>query len=326
MTRDEIAVALAACSRDRIVLARDLRGAGLAGKEIARACTTGQLERWAMGVYVVSGTPDDARHRGRAALAAAGTGAVLSGLWAARWWGLRWVPDRPEGTVMVLVPSERRRRGSTDPWILVRRKNDLASLPTFLVGGMPVPSIAQVVVDASREVTSLRDVRGLVLGAVANRLCTVAEILEIVDRGAPAKTAWVRRACRDAERGAASPPEAEAADEMMGCGHPFYVNCAVYLNGVLLGIADIWLVGRGTGAELDSREFHEEPDLLEATFGRDKGFTRAGLSLDHWTPKSFRADRQGFVRSLIAEADRRTALGLTEPPGLTLKPSGPLLQ
>lgn len=277
MTRDEITLALTSCARDRIVLASELRTAGLTGKEILRVRKAGDLERWAMGLYVLGGTPDDAVHRARAALAIAGSDAVLTGLWAARWWGLRWVPA--SDTVMVLVPAERRRRGG-DCWIVVRRKNDLEKLPRFLLRGFAVASIAQVVVDACREVRTLRDVRGLVLGAVADRRCTVAEIREVLEQAAPAQTAWVRRACRDAERGATSPPEAEAADVMVGGGLPFYVNCSVYLDGVLLGIADIWLLGRGTGGELDSREFHEEKDLLDATLQRDKRFTRAGLSLD----------------------------------------------
>ena len=193
------------------------------------------------------------------------------------------------------------------------------------VGGLPVAAVAQVVVDASRQVGSLQDVRGIVLGAVADERCTVEEILEVLDRSATAGTKWIRRACRDSERGAASPPEAEAADAFLGQGMPFYVNCAVYVGKVLLGVVDIWIVGRGTGGELDSREWHEQQDLLDATLGRDKRFVRAGLSLEHITPTSFRRDPQRFVRTLRSEADRRAALGMVEPAGLRLMPRGPLL-
>lgn len=117
-----------------------------------------------------------------------------------------------------------------------------------------------------------------------------------------------------------------AADVFLGEGMPFYVNCAVYVDHVLLGIVDVWLVGRGTGGELDSREWHAGADCLDATLLRDKAFSRAGLSLEHITPTRFRGDPAGFAQALRSEADRRTSSGIPEPSGLRLKPRGPLLR
>lgn len=322
MTRDEIRAALQACSRGGVVLAPDLRRAGVTGRDIQVARHAGELERWAMSTYILGGTPDTPLQRGAAALAVAGPGSVLSGLWAARVLGLRWIPDG--GPVMVLVPGDRRRRGS-EAWFEVRRCTGVEDVPTLSVAGLPIAHVSQVVVDACRQADSLQDVRGIVLGAVADGRCTVAEILQVVERSASAGTRWVRRACQDAERGAASPPEAEAADAFLGAGLPFYVNCAVYLDDVLLGVVDVWLVGRGTGGELDSREWHAEADALDSTLLRDRTFSRAGLSLEHITPMRFRGSPAAFVQALHNEADRRTALGMAEPAGLRLEPRGPLL-
>lgn len=323
MTRDEVRAAVLACSRQGVVLAADLRRAGVTGRDVQVARRAGELERWAMSTYVLGGTPDTPLQRGAAALAIAGPGSVLSGLWAARALGLRWIPDG--GPVLALVPGDRRRRGS-EAWFEIRRCTGLEDLSTLSLAGLPLAPVAQVVVDASRQAGSLQDVRGIVLGAVADGRCTVADILEVVERGASAGTTSVRRACRDAERGAASPPEAEAADVFLGEGMPFYVNCAVYVDHVLLGIVDVWLVGRGTGGELDSREWHAGADCLDATLLRYKAFSRAGLSLEHITPTRFRGDPAGFAQAVRSEADRRTSSGIPEPSGLRLKPRGPLLR
>lgn len=322
MTRDATRAAISTCAQNGIVLAQDLRREGITGKDILIARRAGELDRQGQGTYLLGGTTLDDVQRGHVALAMAGPDAVLTGLYAARLLRLRWVPDG--GDVQVLVPADRRRRGS-EGWLLVRRCGWIGELRVLPVNGLRVAPVAQVVVDACRKVTSLQDARGLVLGAVADRRCTVAEIRAILRKSAPAGTAWVRRACRDAERGATSPPEAEAADEFLGKGLPFYVNCGVLLGGVLLGVADVWLLGRGTGGELDSREWHAGAEDLDATLGRDKDFRVAGLWLEHITPVRFRADPPAFFAAVRGAADRRTALGILEPPGLTLKPRGPLL-
>lgn len=122
-----------------------------------------------------------------------------------------------------------------------------------------------------------------------------------------------------------SPPEAELVDRLLPRGAPFYVNCEVWLDDVLLGVPDVWLVGTGVGGEMDSQERHGTPELLDATLARDKRFARAGLVLEHVTPQRFRAGPDAFVTGLLREAVRRRALGLAEPPGLLLVPRGPLL-
>jgi hypothetical protein len=193
------------------------------------------------------------------------------------------------------------------------------------VSGLPLPPVAQIVIDGARELTELAVVRGLVLGAIASRRCTVDQVEALLARSATDRTALARRASRQARRGAASTPEAELGDTFAGTGVPHYLNCEIWLNGVLLGVVDLWLVGRGTGGELDSREFHQDDEKLDATLARHSRFEKAGLSLEHRSPRRFRADPSAFVRALLQAADRRTALGLSEPAGLELRPRGALL-
>ena len=131
---------------------------------------------------------------------------------------------------------------------------------------------------------------------------------------------------RDAERGAASPPEAELVDGLLGCGHPFYVNPEVRLNGRFVGCLDVYLLGTGVGGEVDSVERHGEQESLDDTLGRHDSITRDGLWLVHVTPSRYRANPAAFQDRLLSAVSDRRARGLGEPPGLQVIPRGPLLR
>lgn len=304
------------------MLARDLRLAGVSDKEVLLSRRRGLIDRELQGVYLLAGLPRDRPMQARVAIAHAGDGAVLTGLYGAQLQQLPWIPEPTQ--IQVLVGPECRRAGSA-AYVLVRRCCWLEEIEPRWINGLPVASVAQVVVDGARELRGLRDVRGVVLGAIAARRCSVEEIEELLARSASAGTALARRACRDARRGAASPPEAELGDAFAGSGVPHYLNCEIWLDGVLLGVADLWLVGTGTGGELDSKQFHADDERLDATLSRHDRFEKAGLSLEHRSPTRFRADPAAFVRALLQEAARRQAQGISEPRGLELRPRGPLL-
>ncbi len=338
MTSERVRRVIDGCETDGLVWMADLRRAGVARSEVARSGHgPGALRRATRGLYLTRGQDlADPQVRSQVALAYAGPGALLTGLEAARLLGLRWVPETDARHV--LVPADRRRE-SVD-WLTVRRCTWWDELVPQVLGGLPLPPVAQVVVDAGREIVArqlvrdrmrgvgarrspeyaLRDVRGVVLGAVADGHCTVGEVRAVLERSQPAGTALVRRACLDAERGAVSPPEAELVDALLGRRVPFYVNCAVLVDGRLLGVADVWLLGRGVGAEMDSAEHHGSAEHLDATLLRDRRFTDAGLRLEHTTPARFRAGPDAFVDALL-----RSGRQGSEPPGLELRPRGPLL-
>lgn len=247
---------------------------------------------------------------------------VVTGLAGARALGMRWVPDGKR--VQVLV-GPHVQRPSNDQ-VLVRRTHDLADVVPWQWHGVPVADGARIVVDGARECGSLRDVRGLVLGAVADLHADPATLTRLLDNGAVGGTAWARRAVGDAIRGAASPPEAELVDDLIGCGLPFYVNATLSMHGRFVGIADVYLVGTGVAGEMDSKEVHGDADALDDTLVRHETFTDAGLSLAHVTPGRYRANPTAFHDRLLgAVADRRRR-GLGEPGGLVVTPRGPLLR
>ena len=323
MKRSEIEQLVDTLGRDTcgVMTARSLRLGGVQGAEIAALVGT-VLERKAKGIYLQKGAPFTEQTKAHIAIAHAGPGAVLTGLMAARWRKLPWVPESAEA--LVLVHPERRRRG-TESFILVRCCAWVSQLVTTQMYAVPVAPVSQAVVDGARELDWLQDVRGLVLGAIAQKRCTVEQVRTILAKSATAGTALARRACLDAERGAASPPEAELVDALIGQGLPFYVNAEIWVDGVLVGIVDVWLVGTGTGAELDSKQWHGDAAKLDATLDRHARFERAGLSLCHATPARFRTNPAAFVAQLRAEVARRQPLGRTEPAGMVIVPRGPLL-
>jgi hypothetical protein len=171
----------------------------------------------------------------------------------------------------------------------------------------------RAVYDGARECVSLRDVRGLVIGAVAKGV-TTKDLTTLLDEGAVGGTAWTRRAVLDAERGCASPPEAEAVDAMIGCGWPFYVNPDLYLAGSFLCQPDVFLVGTGSGGELDSVEHHNATQAkLAHTLNRHTAAAKA-VDLLHRTPWQLRQGPAAWVRDLIIQAaDRLDGDSATRP-------------
>lgn len=246
---------------------------------------------------------------------------VLSGLAGAVAMGLRWVPDHSR--VQVLVGPDVQRQSNES--VLVRRTWDVEGVQTWSWAGLPVANPTRLVVDGARECGSLRDVRGLALGAIADGLTTPAQLTALLDVGAKPGSGRLRRAVLDAERGAASPPEAEVVDALVGRGWPFVVNAEIRVHGQLVGVFDIYLLGTGVGGEVDSVEWHSGASL-QTTLDRHERSSLVGLSLVHVTPAVFRADPPAFLARLDGAVRERRVRGLTEPPGLEILPRGPVMR
>ncbi|MDX6216739.1 MAG: hypothetical protein QOG99_2323 [Frankiales bacterium] len=320
----------------RVITAEDLRIAGADDSAIYRARGGGLLQDLPGidGIYVVGKEPYGDDVLMHAAARWAGPGAVITGIWAARLLKLPWVPVG--GTCLVRIDEAHKRRGS-EGFVTVCRTKSMERLQTWEHDGLLIAAAPQAVVDASRQLQTdkqtrhalptrqLRDVRGLVLGAVAKKRCTTDELDVVVGQGSVRHTAHIRRALTDASRGAASPPEAELVDGLLPYGVPFYCNVEVWVGGVLLGIADVYLVGTGVGGELDSKQEHSAKKKLDATLVRDDVFKDARIDLRHITPSRYRADPERYHRTLIRTAKRRLEQGLGDPPGLELRPLTPLL-
>ena len=306
-----------------IVTTADLVSADLDPAVAARQVRAGNWQRPARGVYVTSDRPLTGLDLGRVAGRLAGARVVISGLVVLRELGLRWLPESDQ--VLALVAPDVRTPSSHR--VVLRRTKDLATLETWRKNELELAPVDRAVVDAARGASSLRDVRGIVLAAVADNWAGVDDLDRVLATTQHNGSALTRRAIRDARRGAASPPEAELVDELVGCGLPFYVNPQLLLDGRLIGCPDVYLPGLGLGGEVDSRERHEnDDDDVESTYDRHERITAHGLQLVHLSVRRIRRDVTEAARHLLSYVPERRRLTDPEPRGLVVVPRGPLLR
>jgi len=304
---------------DGLVLTRpQLRKRGYAPDFAERAVTTRSWQRLATGIYLSGDQPATDGQLVEAARAHVDGEFIVTGMVVLRALGLRWLPA--DDGITVLVPAGCW-RGSSGR-VRVVRCSTFQQIETWRRHGERFADAARAVVDAARSIHSLRDVRGVILAAVADRWADPAELLSLIDSGRRNGSALTRRAIRDAERGCASPPEAELVDALIGRRAPFYVNPELWLDGVLLGSPDVWFAGTGTGGEVESEERHGEELDVENTYDRHERITGTGLQLAHVSVRRIRRD----VREAAAHLLSRARSGPPAPPGLVVVPKGPLLR
>lgn len=316
-----IALSLAAASGG-VVTAAELAAAGCSPRLAERQVRAGRWQRTAHGVYLPHDRPPTTMELGHAAGRLTGSRVVVSGLLAVRQLGLRWIPETD--VLLALVPAEVRTPSSGR--IRLRRTAQLAAVATWRCGGVELALAERAVVDAARELPRLRDVRGVVLGAVADGWADVEGLRRVLDTTQRNGSGLTRRALLDAERGCASPPEAELVDALIGCGRPFYVNPQLLLDGRLLGCPDVWLPGLGIGGEVESVERHGSSHDTETTYERHERMTTPGLELLHLSVRRIRRDPAEAARHLLLRAQQRSHLVRPEPAGLVVVPCGPLLR
>ena len=304
-----------------VMTSAELEALEIVPSTVARLVAAGRWQRLWRGVYLCAAHPTSALIRAHAAVKHAGPGAVVSGLAGASALGMRWVPEHTR--VQVLVGPHVQR--TSNEHVLLRRTWDVASVPTWQWGGLAVAEAPRLVVDGARECTSLQDVRGLLLGAVADGHASPDDLLALLDAGAVGGTAWARRAVRDALRGAASPPEAEVADALIGGRQPFVLNRDAFVGELFVGRLDGYLMGTGVGWEVDSVERHGSSFDMSATLQRHERAARV-LELVHVTPSAYRADPADFHGRLAEALIYRRESGLGEPIGLRLVGDTPVLR
>lgn len=297
-----------------LVTRRDLVGAGIdldiALRATRRAMWTEVLPGawWRAPVEVTRGL------RQAAALQLLGPAAALTGVDACRQYGLRDVPE--DGRVDVVVPHRVRR----DLGPSVRLHRTTAGVDADVMGGRRWARPVRAVRDACTG-RPLRDVRALVAAAVGDGWVGSAELRRVVDAGPRRGSAALCRALDDVDAGARSAPEAEAADAVRRRRlPPFLLNPQLLLDGRLVLVPDLWLVGTGLGAELDSVRHHGSYDALDATLARHERAAACGIVLAHRSPRRLRADPAGLVDELV-----RRLPDCPAPPGLVVVPRSPVL-
>lgn len=315
---DVLARAMAAAVNDVVTVA-ELTKAEVSPRFAQRMVARGRWQRVARGTYVTHTRPLTNLELARAAAAYVDGRCIVTGLLVLDLHNARWLPTWRN--VHVLVPEDVRRPSSLR--VRVSRSKAFDAIDTWTMGELRFASTPQAVIDAARCTRTLRDVRGIVLAAVADKLATAAELSTILDAGQRNGSALTRRAIGDATRGCASPPEAELVDAMIGRGMPFLVNPEIWLDGVRLGFADVWLVGTAVGGEVESDERHGDEEGRTATYDRHERFADGGLELVHLSVARIRRNVVAAAVHLLGRAASSVA---PVPAGLVVVPHGPVLR
>lgn len=309
-------------ARDGVVTRQAVLAAGLDADGPDRLVRRGRARRLAPSTYLLTDGPVTDEQLVRAALAHAGSDAVLTGPLACRLLGLVDVP--PSTGADVLVPAGRRRVST--PWV---RVHPTTRPPGWWrhASGARVAEPHRAVVDACRRSTDLREVRALLLAAVASGRCFVDELQADLDGGSRHGTALCRRAIGDARRGAWSAPEAEVADVVRAARLPrCLLNPTLLVDGAVVGQPDGWFSGLGLGWEVESRRHHAAADDFDATLARHDDFATYGLQLLHVTPRRARALGARYADVLAAAVAARRRAAVPEPPGLVVRPYVPRIR
>jgi len=248
------------------------------------------------GVYQTStGTPTLAQ-REIAALLYAGPRSVITGGSALRHYRL---PAPRSDYIDVLVPQQAQRQSTADV-----RLHRTARLPE-MVDALPLPHLRyalphRAAADTARWMTSMREARAVIAGAVQNGYCTVGQLTEELNAGPVRGSALLRSVLAEVGAGVRSAPEAELRElvKLAGLPQPM-LNPRLYLpDGTFLGSPDAWWAEAGVAVEVDSKRWHLSPDDWERTMDRHARFGAHAIVTLHFTPHKLRAEPASVIAAM----------------------------
>lgn len=200
-----------------------------------RLRTGGPWQRLLPGVFLtVTGTPTT-EQKNVAALLYAGSGSLLTGTAALRWWGVK----APYTSVIdVLIPATRQRKDAG--FVRIHVTTRMPGQPG-IAGPLRLAPVARAVADTARGLTRLAEVRALVAAAVQPGKCTPGMLTAELGSG-PTQNSALRVAVGDIADGVRSNPEADLKDLIKQAGLPTPAfNAKLYLGDQFIASPDAWL-------------------------------------------------------------------------------------
>jgi hypothetical protein len=288
-----------------VAAVRDLVALGHSERTVYRRCLDGgPWQRVLPGIIMLfTGQPtvDQLVH---AALLLAGPEAMVTGIEGCRRHGLRRGPlkradhgnGRPE--VHVLVPRSRQVRSVE--YLHVERTERLPG--SIIRGGVPLAPLVRSCTDAARRLRSAAEITELFSEPVQRSLCTANMLWEELHAGSRRGRALPRAVLADVAEGVRSAAERAAKQFWPKTGLPTpWWNASVWdADGELLGVGDCWIDEVALLWEIESSEWHLNPDAHEYTVRRAARFTAAGVVYVASKPKMVRTDMAGVAATLRA--------------------------
>jgi hypothetical protein len=235
-----------------------------------------------------------------AALRYAGAGAMLTGVAAARLYGLERLPNIDD--IQVLV-SDRRQRLSVRPIVVERttRLPDPRRRAEF-----PVAPISRAILDAARRIRDVDQVRAMLAEALQRGMTSTSELDRELAAGSDRGSALPRAVLRELRDGVRSPAEAWARSLVASSRIPSpRWNVRVYTeSGLFLAMPDAWFDDVALAWEIDSYEFHLSPASYARTLARHAAMTAAGIIVLHTLPSRLHTDSGAVLAELEAIYDQ----------------------
>ena len=302
------ALAVAIDAQQNIATRRQLNEAGIDDMAIARRVRQGHWRRLLPGTYLLGNGELSAEQRLIAASVYAGDEAQITGAAALAWYGFRYAPA-PSG-VHVLVPHERRRRSSSFVTIQRTLVLDQAARPCEQYR---ICSPARAAVDFCRQTTDLRLTRAVIAEAVQRNFTTIHAIEEEVRRAARSRTAIVRQALREILDGARSAPEAQLRtllETSKILPRVLWNPSLRTVDGIVLPTPDAYIPEAALALEVDSREYHADPDGWARTLHRHNTLSQYGVVILHFRPSEI----DSHPRRVLSLTERTYLSRMASPP------------
>jgi hypothetical protein len=282
-----------------IATRRQLLAAGVDDEAIRLELRSRRWQRLLPGIYCNTTGQVTLEQRRVAATLFTSPRAQLTGIGALAWHGLRHLPTDP--MIHVLVPHELR-RGSRG-FVRVHRTHRLDP-HARTADGYSVCSVARAAADACRGLSNLREVRAIVAESVQTGSTSVAALEAELALAHTSRTALLRRAIREVASGARSAPEIELQEIFPPSGRVSKIIWNPKLSGTdgtPLPSPDGWIPEAGIALEVDSREYHLNPEGWQRTMHRHNLLSSYGALVLHFTPSEIRGRRRA-VRAVVERA------------------------
>jgi hypothetical protein len=255
----------------------------------------GPWQRLAPGIVLLSTGQPSGDQRVTAALLHGGPDAVLTGLHACRRHGVRRGP--PVGdTTHILVPHTRQVRCTA--WIEVERSE---RMPRPMVrDNVPLAPVPRAVVDSARRLRDARDITELLADPVQQGLCTVAQLSTELAACSRRGSATPRRVLAAVSAGVRSAAERDAQRlcRRSGLPEPWWNVPVLDCRGTLLGVADAWWDEIAFAWEINSAEWHLNPESYAREQERTAAFLAAGIPVLPTQPARLRSMPNDVLREL----------------------------
>jgi hypothetical protein len=304
---DRAALAAILRAQDSVISLQQALACGLTRNALAyRIRPHGPWQRLLPGSYVAHTGLPTAVQKDMAALLYAGPGSVLTGPAALR--GLR-VSAAELDRRDVLVPASRRPRSVG--FVTIHRTTRMPE--RFACEGRRSYTLPpRALADTARSMTSLREVRALIAGAIQRGDCPLEMLLPELRDGQIRHSSLLRQVLGEAVGGIRSVAEAELKDliEQAGLPRPTFNARLFAADGTFIASPDAWWHDAGVAVEVDSRQWHLRPDDWEKTMRRHAAMSRHGILVLHFTPSQIRSE----PTTVIAALTDALAAGRVRPP------------